>query len=133
MLLENPAKHKLHTTYLELFRVLRKRFFGTYALETNNSQVLKKLVHRSRLIQLNAPTDNIKTIMVSAFRRVQEKIEKSNTIPQEPLREVSEEVVRLLDEYEEELPLTYRELSLMSKKDFKLREKEGRLSGDRKL
>ena len=132
MLLENPAKHKLHATYLGPFRVLRKRFFGTYTLETDNGRVLKKLVHGSRLIQLNAPTDNIKTMIVSAFRRVQEKIEKSNTIPREPLREASEEVVRLLDEYEEELPPTYRELSLMSKKDFELREKEGRLSGDRK-
>ena len=71
--------------------------------------------------------------MVSAFRRVQGKIEKSNTILRESLREASEEVVRLLDEYEEELPPTYRELFLMSKKDFKLREKEGRLSRDRKL
>ena len=132
VLLENPAKHKLHATYLGPFRVLRKRFFGTYALETDDGRVLKKLVHGSRLIQLNAPTDNVKTMMVSAFRRVQGKIEKSNTIPREPLREASEEVVRLLDEYEEELPPTYRELSLMSKKDFELREKEGRLSGDRK-
>ena len=133
VLLENPAKHKLHATYLGPFRILRKRFFGTYALETDDGRVLKKPIHGSRLIRLNSETDDVKTMMVSAFRRVQGKIEKSNTVPREPLREASEEVVRLLDEYEEELPPSYRELSLMSKKDFELREKEGRLSGDRKL
>ena len=132
VLLENPMKQKLHATYLGPFRILRKRFFGTYTLETDDGRVLKKLVHGSRLIRLNAHSDDIKTLMVSAFRKVHGRTEKSDAIPRETLREASNEVIQLLDEYEDELPPSYKELSLMSRKEFEDQEKKKTLSGDRK-
>ena len=71
--------------------------------------------------------------MISTFRKVQGKVEKSNTIPREPLREASPKVVHLLNKYEEELPPSYKELSLISKKEFEKHKKENQLSRDHKI
>jgi hypothetical protein len=48
-LIRNENRTKFELTYFGLFRVLRVRPFGTYALEIMDSRVLRNLVNGSRL------------------------------------------------------------------------------------
>jgi hypothetical protein len=114
VLIRNEARKKFHATYFGPFKILETNWLGTYVLATiDGEQVLRKLVHGSRLVQYwpSNASENLQTAMTSSWNEI--AAEHNETILQPSL-----EILEVLNE-QEEVPRTYHELSLMSKASWK--------------
>ena len=121
VVLRNSARQKFEATYFGPFKILKKLWFGTYILETNDGRVFRNPTHGSRLLNYNfeASPENQQILTASTQNRLRREGEQ--------IINPSEEMLKVLDS--REIPPTYTELSLMPKNEWVAQQRSGDRSG----
>jgi transposase InsO family protein len=119
VLVRNEGPEKFQPRWFGPYRILKAHPLGTYALEEPSGRVLQNLINGSRLIEANVsdPEDLWSSSAQNAALK-----RKGLTI-ERPI-----EVRTIVDAYEPD-PISYRDLSTITKAEWERRERSGEHSG----
>jgi len=120
VVLRNNARQKLEATYFGPFKILKKLWFGTYILETNDERVFRNPTHGSRLLEYRGDAPDSQETLTSS---IQTRLRKEPNDIVNP----SDEMIEVLNS--REVPPTYMELSLMPKSEWATQQRSGDRSG----